>query len=161
VSAEVSAPFHTGTVMDRNPTICSVPDVELRKGQNATLPPEVTRLRLVVTWEQGGQDVDASALLLGEDGRVRSDEDFVFYNQPSVPDGSVTYLGGTSTESGSQQGLAVTWTRSRPGSCTSSCATSSTRARGRVASRTWAPASPAMDGAQDGAALAQQGGAAG
>ena len=84
-----------------------MPDVALLKGQNAPLPSEVNRLRLMVTWEQGGQDVDASALLLGADGRVRSDEDFVFYNQPSDPEGAVTYLGGGSTESGGQQGLAV------------------------------------------------------
>ena len=82
-------------------------DVVLLKGQNAPLPTEVNRLRLVVAWDHGGQDVDASALLLGEDGRVRSDEDFVFYNQPSDPEGAVTYLGGSATESGSQQGLAV------------------------------------------------------
>jgi stress response protein SCP2 len=82
-------------------------DVALLKGQNAPLPAEVTRLRLMVTWDHGGLDVDASALLLGEDGRVRSDEDFVFYNQPSDPSGSVTYLGGGATDDGSQQGLAV------------------------------------------------------
>ena len=38
-------------------------------------------------------DVDASALLLGPDGRVRSDEDFVFYNQPRHPSGMVWRLG--------------------------------------------------------------------
>ncbi len=37
--------------------------------------------------------MDASALLLGLDGRVRSDEDFVFYNQPRHPSGKVWRLG--------------------------------------------------------------------
>lgn len=36
--------------------------------------------------------LDVSALLLGPDGKVRSDDDFVFYNQPSAP--GVTHSGG-------------------------------------------------------------------
>ncbi|WP_055485371.1 TerD family protein [Streptomyces sp. WMMB 322] len=36
--------------------------------------------------------LDVSALLLGENGKVRSDEDFVFYNQPAAP--GVTHSGG-------------------------------------------------------------------
>jgi stress response protein SCP2 len=36
--------------------------------------------------------VDASALLLGPDGRVRADTDFVFYNQPRHPSGVVRHL---------------------------------------------------------------------
>jgi tellurium resistance protein TerD len=38
-------------------------------------------------------DLDASALLLGADGKVRSSSDFIFYNQPSTADGSVTHTG--------------------------------------------------------------------
>ncbi|MGW5094664.1 TerD family protein [Streptomyces nodosus] len=43
--------------------------------------------------------LDVSALLLTADGKVRSDEDFIFYNQPSGP--GVTYRsgGGTSPDS--------------------------------------------------------------
>ena len=40
----------------------------------------------------GVPDVDASALLLAAGGRVRSDEDFVFYNQPRHPSGLVRRL---------------------------------------------------------------------
>jgi stress response protein SCP2 len=82
---------------------------KLTKGQNAALPPEAVRLKVVVTWDQGegDVDVDASALLLGADGRVCSDAHFVFYNQPTSPDGSVEYLGESSTETGSQESLAV------------------------------------------------------
>ena len=49
----------------------------------------------VLRWApgQGVPVVDASALLLGPDGRVRSDEDFVFYNQPRHPSGKVWRLG--------------------------------------------------------------------
>ncbi|MBL1080947.1 TerD family protein [Streptomyces actinomycinicus] len=63
------------------------------KGSN--VPLEATTVRAVLRWTpgQGVPDVDASALLLGPDGRVRSDEDFVFYNQPRHPSGMVWRLG--------------------------------------------------------------------
>lgn len=38
-------------------------------------------------------DLDASALLIGANGKVRSADDFIFYNQPAAKDGSVTHLG--------------------------------------------------------------------
>ena len=63
------------------------------KGSN--VPLDATAVRAVLRWTpgQGVPDVDASALLLGPDGRVRSDEDFVFYNQPRHPSGKVWLLG--------------------------------------------------------------------
>jgi stress response protein SCP2 len=63
------------------------------KGSN--VPLEATTVRAVLRWTpgQGVPDVDASALLLGPDSRVRSDEDFVFYNQPRHPSGKVWRLG--------------------------------------------------------------------
>lgn len=63
------------------------------KGSN--VPLEASAVRAVLRWTpgQGVPDVDASALLLGGDGRVRSDEDFVFYNQPRHPAGQVWRLG--------------------------------------------------------------------
>ncbi|MCH0565259.1 MULTISPECIES: TerD family protein [unclassified Streptomyces] len=63
------------------------------KGSN--IPLEAATVRAVLRWaaEQEVPDVDASALLLGPDGRVRSDEDFVFYNQPRHPSGKVWRLG--------------------------------------------------------------------
>src|SRR3954454_2244012 len=63
------------------------------KGSN--VPLEATTVRAVLCWApgQGVPDVDASALLLGPDGHVRSDEDFVFYNQPRHPSGKVWRLG--------------------------------------------------------------------
>ncbi|MFI6353485.1 TerD family protein [Streptomyces sp. NPDC050743] len=63
------------------------------KGSN--VPLEADTVRAVLRWTpgQGVPDVDASALLLGPDGRVRSDEDFVFYNQPRHPSGKVWRLG--------------------------------------------------------------------
>ncbi|MEU1307671.1 TerD family protein [Streptomyces cinnamoneus] len=62
------------------------------KGSN--IPLDTPTVRAVLRWTPGPgvPDVDASALLLGEDGRVRSDEDFVFYNQPRHPSGLVRHL---------------------------------------------------------------------
>ncbi|WP_225839923.1 TerD family protein [Streptomyces sp. NK08204] len=70
------------------------------KGSN--VPLEATTVRAVLRWTsgQGVPDVDASALLLGSDGRVRSDEDFVFYNQPRHPSGKVWRLGKKRTAEG-------------------------------------------------------------
>ncbi|MGF2208891.1 TerD family protein [Streptomyces albidoflavus] len=63
------------------------------KGSN--VPLDATAVRAVLCWAAAPDvpDVDASALLLADDGRVRSDEDFVFYNQPRHPSGAVWRLG--------------------------------------------------------------------
>lgn len=62
------------------------------KGSN--VPLDAMAVRAVLRWTPGPgvPDVDASALLLGPEGRVRSDEDFVFYNQPRHPSGLVRRL---------------------------------------------------------------------
>lgn len=64
--------------------------MRLTKGGNAPL--EQRRLMLVLIWA-GQHDVDVSALLLGSGGRVRSDDDFIFYNQSRHHSGAVTHLG--------------------------------------------------------------------
>jgi stress response protein SCP2 len=51
--------------------------------------------------------VDVSALLLGPDGRVRGDEDFVFYNAPTSADGAVRLLGKRSTDDLAEDRIAV------------------------------------------------------
>ncbi|MEU7444538.1 TerD family protein [Streptomyces diastaticus] len=63
------------------------------KGSN--VPLDATAVRAVLCWTAAPDvpDVDASALLLADDDRVRSDEDFVFYNQPRHPSGAVWRLG--------------------------------------------------------------------
>ncbi|MFE2165664.1 TerD family protein [Streptomyces sp. NPDC059447] len=65
----------------------------MQKGSN--IPVTAVAVRAVLRWTGGPEvpDVDASALLVGPDGRVRSDEDFVFYNQPRHPSGAVWRLG--------------------------------------------------------------------
>ncbi|WP_030023145.1 TerD family protein [Streptomyces monomycini] len=70
------------------------------KGSN--VPLDTTAVRAVLRWAPGAgvPDVDASALLLGADGRVRSDADFVFYNQPRHPSGLVRHLPKTQLADG-------------------------------------------------------------
>ncbi|MFE6745735.1 TerD family protein [Kitasatospora purpeofusca] len=74
----------------------------MAKGANIALP--VAAVRAVLRWSAtpGAPDVDASALLLGTGGKVRSDADFVFYNQPRHPSGLVRHLPKQQTADGSE-----------------------------------------------------------
>ncbi|MFE1790589.1 VWA domain-containing protein [Streptomyces sp. NPDC059525] len=62
--------------------------------KGANLPLAASSVRAVLGWSAGPgvPDVDASALLLAG-GRVRSDGDFVFYNQPRHASGAVRHAG--------------------------------------------------------------------
>ncbi|AQS72368.1 TerD family protein [Streptomyces pactum] len=64
----------------------------MSKGSNTPVP--TTALRVELGWRSGPgvPDADASALLL-VGGRVRSDADFVFYNQPAHSSGAVRHEG--------------------------------------------------------------------
>nr|WP_237419428.1 restriction endonuclease [Kitasatospora sp. SID7827] len=64
----------------------SSPAAELTPGQNLVLPHGELR----VLFRAGGAAADLTLLLLDADGRVRRDEDFVFYHQPSAERGAVT-----------------------------------------------------------------------
>ncbi|WP_198428082.1 TerD family protein [Nocardia bovistercoris] len=79
----------------------------LSKGQNAPLPDDTPRIDVVLGWTESDIEVDASALLLGADAKVRSDADFVFYNQPESPDGAVRFLGTGATEDGAQARISI------------------------------------------------------
>nr|WP_067797289.1 TerD family protein [Actinomadura formosensis] len=67
--------------------------MSMQKGANTPVP--VPSVRIELGWQAGPgvPDADASALLLAETGRVRSDDDFVFYNQPAHKSGAVRYEG--------------------------------------------------------------------
>jgi tellurite resistance protein TerA len=67
-------------------------DMSMPKGSNVPVP--TTALRVELGWRSGPgvPDADASALLL-VDGKVRSDGDFVFYNQPAHSSGAVRHEG--------------------------------------------------------------------
>ncbi|TDC59655.1 TerD family protein, partial [Streptomyces hainanensis] len=72
------------------------------KGANVPVPARSVRVEIGWNSSAGVPDVDASALLLTGGGRVRSDGDFVFYNQPRHTSGAVRYEGKQ------PQGAAVT-----------------------------------------------------
>lgn len=73
----------------------------LTKGNNLSLTkadPGLERALIGLGWDPrttSGEafDLDASALLVGADGKVRSQDDFIFYNQLRAKDGSVVHLG--------------------------------------------------------------------
>lgn len=62
--------------------------------KGANLPVAASAVRVELGWRSapGTPDVDASALLL-VNGKVRSDADFVFYNQPAHASGAVRHEG--------------------------------------------------------------------
>lgn len=73
--------------------------MELTKGANAPVPAD--RVKVTLSWS-GTVDVDAAALLCTSGGKVRSDDDFIFYNQPQHRSDAVSHigkiLGATSTD---------------------------------------------------------------
>jgi stress response protein SCP2 len=62
----------------------------------------------------GDGDADVSVLLLGQDGKVRSDADFYFYNNPVAADGSVQLLDKTPTEDGNEDRIGFDLTAVPP-----------------------------------------------
>ena len=75
--------------------------LSLSKGNNLSLTksdPGLQKALVGLGWDPRtttGEpfDLDASALMIGANGKVRSSDDFIFYNQPAAKDGSVTHLG--------------------------------------------------------------------
>ncbi|MEV4557805.1 TerD family protein [Kitasatospora sp. NPDC049285] len=82
--------------------------VSLAKGGNVSLTKEAPGLTSVIVglgWDVRATtgadfDLDASALLCSEAGRVLSDQHFVFYNNLRSPDGSVEHSGDNLTGGG-------------------------------------------------------------
>ncbi|WP_122579828.1 TerD family protein [Pseudomonas viridiflava] len=80
----------------------------LQKGGNLSLSktdPTLTNVLIGLSWDPratDGQDfdLDASAFLLGANGKVRSEADFIFYNQLKSADGSVEHAGDNRTGAG-------------------------------------------------------------
>lgn len=75
----------------------------MSKGSNMPVPQAA--MTVAVTWQLGGgvPDVDASALLLGADGKVANDDAMIFYNAPTHSSGSVSHTG----KSGGRDTLVV------------------------------------------------------
>ncbi len=73
----------------------------LQKGGNLSLSktdPSLTKILVGLGWDPrvtdgAAFDLDASAFLLNADGKVRGEQDFIFYNQLRSPEGAVEHAG--------------------------------------------------------------------
>jgi tellurium resistance protein TerD len=82
--------------------------ISLSKGGNVSLSgsaPSLKRILVGLGWEARATngadfDLDASAFLVGENGKVKSDSDFIFYNQLRSTCGSVEHTGDNRTGAG-------------------------------------------------------------
>lgn len=87
--------------------------VNLTKGQRVSLDKSVTMARIGLGWDinkyDGGQDfdLDACVFLLGANGKVLCDEDFVFYNNLSARNGAVQHTGDNRTGEGDGDDEAI------------------------------------------------------
>ncbi|MEU9099703.1 TerD family protein [Streptomyces sp. NPDC048361] len=87
--------------------------MSMLKGANVPVPAQSVRVELAWRSGPGVPDVDASALLLA-DGRVRSDADFVFYNQPAHSSGAVRHEGKRSQPDAVTDTLVIDLARVEP-----------------------------------------------
>ncbi|MEW2311966.1 TerD family protein [Streptomyces sp. NPDC006864] len=85
----------------------------MKKGSNVPVPAGTVRVEVGCHAAPGAPDVDASALLLVA-GRVRSDADFVFYNQPSHASGAVRHEGKRTASDGVTDTLLVDFGKVEP-----------------------------------------------
>jgi tellurium resistance protein TerD len=89
--------------------------VSLSKGGNVSLSKEVPGLQAVLVglgWDvrttTGADfDLDASALMVGTDGKILSDQHFIFFNNLTSPDGSVEHTGDNLTGEGEGDDEAI------------------------------------------------------
>lgn len=89
--------------------------VSLQKGGNVSLAkaaPGMTKVLIGLGWDERATDgkefdLDASIFLLKEDGKVRADDDFIFYNNLSSSCGSVVHQGDNRTGAGEGDDEAV------------------------------------------------------
>ncbi|HRF62271.1 MAG TPA: TerD family protein [Candidatus Competibacter sp.] len=89
--------------------------ISLNKGGKLSLSKEAPDLKKVLVglgWDARATDgadfdLDASAFLLDANGKVRSDADFIFYNQLKSPCGSVQHTGDNRTGAGEGDDEAV------------------------------------------------------
>ncbi len=82
--------------------------VSLTKGGNVSLTKEAPGLTNVIVglgWDVRSTtgtdfDLDASAIVVGADGKVLSDKHFIFFNNKTTPDGTVEHTGDNLTGEG-------------------------------------------------------------
>lgn len=96
--------------------------ISLQKGQKVELTktnPGLSKVVVGLGWDinkyDGGYDfdLDATAFMLGDSGKVTQDEDFIFYNNPQDAAGSVVHLGDNLTGAGEGDDEQVTVDLSR------------------------------------------------
>lgn len=80
--------------------------INLQKGQRVSLDNSMKLALVGLGWDTNRYDgnadfdLDASAFLLGENGKLLRDEDFVFYNNLNGRDGAVVHTGDNLTGEG-------------------------------------------------------------
>ncbi|AET66925.1 putative stress response protein, TerZ- and CABP1 [Desulfosporosinus orientis DSM 765] len=83
--------------------------ISLQKGQKVDLTksnPGLTKLIVGLGWDvnkyDGGKDfdLDSSVFMLNSEGKVTDEKNFVFFNNPKSPDGSVIHTGDNRTGAG-------------------------------------------------------------
>jgi tellurium resistance protein TerD len=82
--------------------------VSLQKGGNVSLEkvaPGMTKMTLGLGWDDRSTDgaefdLDASVFMVGDDGKVRMDGDFIFYNNLKSACGAVEHTGDNTTGEG-------------------------------------------------------------
>ncbi|MFC8419906.1 TerD family protein [Streptomyces sp. NPDC057236] len=89
-------------------------DMSMPKGSNTPVPTTALRVDVGRRSGPGVPDADASALLL-TGGKVRSDDDFVFYNQPAHASGAVRHEGKRDAGGRATDTLLVDLARVEPG----------------------------------------------
>ncbi len=78
--------------------------INLQKGQRENI--NAPKFTIGLGWDTNnsstgeGFDLDASVFILGDNGKIVSDEYFVFYNNLKSPDGAVTHTGDNLTGEG-------------------------------------------------------------
>ncbi|MBY0240140.1 MAG: TerD family protein [Burkholderiaceae bacterium] len=90
--------------------------ISLQKGGNVNLSKEAPGLSKLVVglgWDVRNTDgaafdIDSTAFLLKADGKVRADNDFIFYNNLKSSDGSVAHSGDNRTGAGDGDDETVT-----------------------------------------------------
>ena len=84
--------------------------VSLKKGQRVNIDNSLKMVLVGLGWDpnkyDGGYDfdLDASAFVCGANGKVRSDEDFIFYNNPDWHEHTIWSTGDDRTGAGSEKG---------------------------------------------------------
>jgi len=79
--------------------------INITKGSSLNLSKEAPSLRKIMIglgWDTGEYiiDLDTSAFMLSEDGKIPEDEYFVFYNNLTSPDGAFEHTGDNRTGEG-------------------------------------------------------------